>query len=147
MVDEFAKLMISKFQMSMNREINFFLGLQVKHVPQGIFIHQEKYTSKLLKKFSMDNCSSAKVPIAFGYKILAEPTGESLDYKIYRGMIGPLMYITASRPDIVFAMTLCARYQSDPKVSHLTAVKQIFKYLKGSKALGIWYPVSNNFSF
>ena len=76
--------------------INFFLGLQVKQVPQGIFIHQEKYTTKLLKKFLMDNCSSAKVPIAFGYKISIDPTGESVDHKTYRGMIGSLMYLTAS---------------------------------------------------
>ena len=78
--------------------------------------------------------------MAFGYKISADSTGESIDHKTYRGMIGSLMYLTASRPDIVFATGLCVRYQADPKVSHLNAVKQIFKYLKGSKALGLWYP-------
>ncbi|KAL7599554.1 hypothetical protein Lser_V15G26206 [Lactuca serriola] len=146
MVDEFTKIMTSKFQMSMNIEINSFLGLQVKQVPQGIFIHEEKYTSELLKKFSMDNCSSAKVPMAFEYKISVDPTGDSVDQKIYQGMIGALMYLTASRSNIVFAMCLCARYQYDPKVSHLTAVKQIFRYLKRSKALGIWYPAGNGFN-
>ncbi|XP_042757656.1 secreted RxLR effector protein 161-like [Lactuca sativa] len=94
----------------------------------------------------MDNCSSAKVPMAFEYKIFADPSGESVDYKTYRGMIGSLMYHTASRPDIVFAIGLCARYQVDPKVSHLKAVKQIFRCLKGSKALGLWYPARNDFS-
>ncbi|CAH1432412.1 unnamed protein product [Lactuca virosa] len=146
MVDEFAKLMTNKFQMSMNREINFFLGLQVKQVPQGIFIHQEKYTSELLKKYSMDNCSSTKVAMAFGYKISDDPSGKSVDHKIYRGIIGSLMYLTASRPDIVFATGVCARYQADPKVSHMTAAKQILRYLKGSKSLGLWYPAGNDFS-
>ncbi|XP_023733618.1 uncharacterized mitochondrial protein AtMg00810-like [Lactuca sativa] len=146
MVNDFAKLMTSKFQMIMNREINFFLGIQFKQVPQGIFTHQEKYTSELLKKFSMDNCSSAKVPMAFGYKISADPTGESVNQKAYHGMIGSLMYLTASRPGIVFPTGLCARYQADPKVSHLTAVKQIIRYLQGSKELGLWYPARNDFS-
>ncbi|XP_023768358.1 uncharacterized mitochondrial protein AtMg00810-like [Lactuca sativa] len=146
-VNDFAMVLTSKIQMSMNREISFFLGLQVKQVPEGIFIHQEKYTSQLLKKFSLDNCSSAKVPMAFGYKISADPFEESVDHKTYRGMIGSLMYLTASRPDIVFATSLCARYQADPKVSHLTAIKKILRYLKGSKALGLWYPAGNDFRF
>lgn len=146
MVDEFAKLMTNKFQMSMNREIDFFLGLQVKQIQQGIFIHQEKYTTKLLKKYSMDNCSSVKVPMAFGYNIYVDPSGESVDHKTYRGVIGSLMYLTASRPDIVFATSVYARYQADPKVSHMTAAKQILRYLKGSKSLGLWYPASNDFN-
>ena len=146
MVDDFSKIMTSKFQMSMNKEINFFLGLQVKQVHQGIFIHQEKYTSELLKKYSMDNCSSVKVPMAFGYKISANPTGESVDQKTYQGMIRSLVYLTASRPEIVFSTSLCARYQADPKVSHQTAVKQIFRYLKGSNDLGLSYLAGNDFS-
>ena len=68
----------------MNREINFFLGLQVKEFPQGLFIHQEKYTSEQLKEYSMDNCSSAEVLMAFGYKISVDPSGESTYHKTYR---------------------------------------------------------------
>ena len=94
----------------------------------------------------MDNYSSAKVPMAFGYKISADPTGESVDHKTYRGMIRSLMYLTTRRPNIVFATGLYDRYQADPKVSHLTAVKKIFRYLKGSKALGLWYPTGNDFN-
>ncbi|XP_052625876.1 uncharacterized mitochondrial protein AtMg00810-like [Lactuca sativa] len=93
----------------------------------------------------MDNNSLAKVPMAFGYKISADPSGESVDHKTYRGIIGSLMYLTASRPDIVFAMGVCARYQADPKMSHLTAAKQILRYLKGTKTLGLWYPAGNDF--
>ena len=83
LVDEFALLMTNKFKMNINREINFSLGLQVKQIPQEIFIHQEKYTTELLKKYSMDNCSLAKVPMAFGFKISADPSGESVDHKNY----------------------------------------------------------------
>ncbi|XP_023737646.1 uncharacterized mitochondrial protein AtMg00810-like [Lactuca sativa] len=146
MVDDFAKIMTNKFQMSMNREIIFFIGLQVKQDPQGIFINQEKYTSELLKKYRMDNCSSTKVPMSFGYKISVDPSGESVDHKTYRGMIGSMMYLTASRPNIVFATGVCARYQADPNISHTTTVKQILRYLKGSKALGLWYPARNDFN-
>ncbi|KAI3690742.1 hypothetical protein L2E82_48949 [Cichorium intybus] len=137
MVDEFAKVMTDKFHMIMNREINFFLGLQIKQTKKGIFIHQEKYTNELLKKFSLENCSTAKVPISTNHKIFADPEGESVDHKLYRGMIGTLLYLTASRPDIMFSTCLCAIYQAAPKMSHLTAVKQIFKYLKGTKAMGL----------
>ncbi|XP_023745442.1 uncharacterized mitochondrial protein AtMg00810-like [Lactuca sativa] len=84
--------------------------------------------------------------MAFGYKISADPIGESVDKKTYQGMIGSLTYLTASRPAIVFTTSLCARYQANPKVSHLNAVKQIFRHLKGSKALGLWYLEGNNFS-
>ncbi|XP_042752755.1 secreted RxLR effector protein 161-like [Lactuca sativa] len=84
--------------------------------------------------------------MAFGHKISADPTGESVDHKTYRGIIGSLMYLTASRPHIVFATTVCARFQANPKMSHMTATKQILRYLKGSKNLGLWYPAGNDFS-
>lgn len=102
MVDDFTKLVTSKFQMSMIRGIIFFLGLHVKQVPKGIFIDQEKYTNELLKKYLMDNNSLVKVPMTFSYKITADSTRESVYPIVYRGMIGSLLYRTASRPDIVF---------------------------------------------
>ena len=110
MVKEFASLMIYKFKMSMDRELSFFLGLQVKQTIRGTFIHQEKYTSELLKKYSMDHCAMAKVPISFGHKIWADPTCEFVDQTKYRGMIGSLLYLTAIRPDIIYATCICARY-------------------------------------
>ncbi|KAI3492949.1 hypothetical protein L1887_42387 [Cichorium endivia] len=146
MVDEFARIMTEKFHMSMNSDINFFLGLQIKQTRRGIFIHQEKYTNELLKKFSLENCSTAKVPISTNHKIFADPEGEPVDHKLYRGMIGSLLYLTASRPDIMFSTCIFARYQAAPKLSHLTAVKQIFRYLKGTKAMGLWYRTTSNFN-
>ncbi|KAI3510697.1 hypothetical protein L1887_17829 [Cichorium endivia] len=78
-------------------------------------------------------------------EFLQDPEGEPVDHKLYRGMIGSLLYLTASRPDIMFSACICDRYQAAPKLSHLTAVKQIFKYLIGTKAMGLWYPVRDNF--
>ena len=92
----------------------------------------------------MDNCASAKVPMNFGHKLTADELGEPADLKTYRSMIGSLLYLTTSRPDIMYSTCLCARYQAAPKASHVQAVKQIFRYLRGTKNLGIWYPAGNS---
>ena len=93
----------------------------------------------------MDHCVVAKVPMSFGHKIWEDPTGEPVDQKKYRGIIGSLLYLTTSRPDIMYSTCVCARYQANPKVSHLVAVKQILRYLRGTTGLGIWYPAGNDF--
>jgi hypothetical protein len=141
----FAKLMQSKFEMSMMGELNFFLGLQVKQSKEGIFINQAKYTRDLLKKFGMDSASPMKTPMSPATKLDKDEQGKSVEITLYRGMIGSLLYLTASRPDIMFATCLCARFQADPKESHITAVKRIFRYLKGTINLGIWYPKQGSF--
>ncbi|KAI3677816.1 hypothetical protein L6452_37086 [Arctium lappa] len=131
--------------MSMMGEINFFLGLQVKQLPDGIFINQSKYVFDILKKFKMDKSTSIGTPMAHGAKIGLDPDGKVVDQKTYRGMIGSLMYLTASRPDIMFSTCLCAIFQAKPKESHLLAVKRIFKYIKGTPYLGLWYPKSSDY--
>ncbi|XP_052623815.1 uncharacterized mitochondrial protein AtMg00810-like [Lactuca sativa] len=93
----------------------------------------------------METCASAKVPMGFGYKIVADPSGVPVDEKKYRGMIVSLLYLTASRLDIIFSTCLCAIFQVNPKMVHLLVVKQIFRYLKGTKSLGIWYPTNESF--
>ena len=125
--------------MSMMGELSYFLGLQVKQSNEGTFICQSKYTRNLLKKFGMQDCSSASTPMATATK-LDKDTGILVDITDYRGMIGSLLYLTACRPDIQFAVCLCARYQACPKVSHLIAVKRILRYLVGMVNLGLWYP-------
>ncbi|KAI3715560.1 hypothetical protein L6452_22546 [Arctium lappa] len=142
---EFASLMKSKYEMSMMGELTFFLGLQIKQTSEGIFINQSKYIRDLLKKFDFENCSPMKIPMAPPLKIHADPTCKSVDITDYRGMIGSLLYLTASRPNIMYVMCLCARYQTNPKESHLAAVKRIFRYLKGTMNLGLWYPKDSNF--
>ena len=142
---QFADLMQSKFKMSMMGELSYFLGLQVKQSTQGIFISQEKYIKNLLKKYSMDHASTARTPMSTSYKLDLDLEGKPVDQRHYRGMIGSLLYLTASRPDIMFSTCLCARFQANPKESHLIAVKRIFKYLRGTASLGIFYPANGKF--
>ncbi|KAI3718615.1 hypothetical protein L6452_19494 [Arctium lappa] len=127
---EFASLIKSKYEMSMMGELTFFLGLQIKQTSEGIFINLSKYIRDLLKKFDFENCSPMKTPMALPLKIHADPAGKPVDITNYRGMIGSLLYLTASRPDIMYATCLCVRYQANPKESHLAVVKRIFRYLK-----------------
>ncbi|KAJ9536523.1 hypothetical protein OSB04_un000275 [Centaurea solstitialis] len=137
---KFETIMTQEFKMSMMGEINFFLGLQVKQFSDGIFINQSKYIFDLLKKYDMSSCNSIGTPMATGNKIGPDHEGKDVDLRTYRGMVGSLMYLTASRPDIMFATCVCARYQAKPKESHLAAVKRIFRYLKGTPYYGLWYP-------
>nr|GFB28695.1 uncharacterized mitochondrial protein AtMg00810-like [Tanacetum cinerariifolium] len=126
----FEKLMKDKFQMSSMRELTFFLGLQVKQKKDGIFIIQDKYVVEILRKFGLTDGKSASTPIDTEKPLLKDPDGEDVDVHTYRSMICSLMYLTSLRLDIMFAVCACARFQVTPKVSHLHAVKRIFRYLK-----------------
>nr|GEX28679.1 hypothetical protein [Tanacetum cinerariifolium] len=135
----FKKLMKDKFQMSSMGELILFLGLQVKQKKDGIFISQDKYVAKILRKFRLSEGKSASTPIDAEKPLLKDSDGEDVDVHTYRSMIGSLMYLTSSRPDIMFAVCACARFQVTLKLSHLNAVKRIFRYLKGKPCLGLWY--------
>nr|GEY29205.1 hypothetical protein [Tanacetum cinerariifolium] len=100
---------------------------------------QDKYVAEILKKFGLIEGKLASTPIDIEKPLLKDPNGEDVDGHIYRSMIGSLMYLTSSRPDIMFAVCACARFQVTPKASHLHAVKRIFRYLKGKSHLGLWY--------
>nr|GEX20609.1 putative ribonuclease H-like domain-containing protein [Tanacetum cinerariifolium] len=136
---DFEELMKDKFQMSLIGELTFFLGLQVKQKDDGIFISQDKYVAKILRKFSFTYVKSASTPIETEKPLHKDPDGEDVDVHIYMSMIGSLMYLTSFRPDIMVVVCACARFQVTPKVSHLHAVKRIFLYLKGKPYLGLWY--------
>ncbi|GJS99935.1 retrovirus-related pol polyprotein from transposon TNT 1-94 [Tanacetum coccineum] len=140
MCDEFAKIMHDEFEMSMMGELNFFLGLQIKQMEDGIFFNQSKYIKEMLKKFGLEDSKPMKTPMSSDTKLMKDEECESVDSTKYRGMIGSLLYLTASRPDIMFSVYLCARFQEAPKTSHLEAVKRIFRYIKGTTHLGLWYP-------
>ncbi|GJX48080.1 putative ribonuclease H-like domain-containing protein [Tanacetum coccineum] len=137
---EFEKMMHKKFQMSSMGELTFFLGLQVKQKKDGIFISQDKYVTEILKKFSFTNVKTASTPMETQKPLLKYKDGKEVDVHLYRSMISSLMYLTSSRPDIMFAVCICARYQVNPKVSHLHAMKRIFRYLKAQLKLDLWYP-------
>ncbi|GKA20316.1 retrovirus-related pol polyprotein from transposon TNT 1-94 [Tanacetum coccineum] len=140
MCDEFSKIMHDEFEMSMMGELNFFLGLQIKQMEDGIFFNQSKYIKEMLKKFSLEESKPMKTPMSSDTKLMKDEECESVDSTKYRGMIGSLLYLMASRPDIMFSVCLCARFQEAPKTSHLKAVKRIFRYIKGTTHLGLWYP-------
>jgi len=121
--NEFSKMMRSEFEMSMMGELNFFLGLQIKQTSNGTMMHQQKYIKELPKKFGMDSSKPIDTPISPSTKLVMDDESSSIKERTYRGMIGSLLYLTVSRPDIVFSVGLCARFQSKPNESHLTAVK------------------------
>nr|GFB40910.1 putative ribonuclease H-like domain-containing protein [Tanacetum cinerariifolium] len=136
----FEKLMKDKFQMSSMGELTLFLGLQVKQKKDGIFIIQDKYVAEIIRKFELTKGKSSSTPIDTEKHLLKDPDGEDIDVNTYRSTIGSLMYLTSSRPDIMFAVCACARFQVTPKASHLHAVHRIFRYLKVKPHLGLWYP-------
>ncbi|GJS48875.1 retrovirus-related pol polyprotein from transposon TNT 1-94 [Tanacetum coccineum] len=138
--DLFAKIMCSKFKMSMMGKISFFLGLQISQSPRGIFINQSKYALESLKKYGFESCDPVDTPMVEKSKLDEDKEGKAVDPSHYRGMIGTLLYLTASRPDLQFAICMCARYQARPTEKHLNAVKRIFRYLKGTVHRGLWYP-------
>ncbi|GJZ45220.1 retrovirus-related pol polyprotein from transposon TNT 1-94 [Tanacetum coccineum] len=138
--DQFLKIMCSKFKMSMMGKISFFLGLQISQSPRGIFLNQSKYALESLKKNGMESCDPVDTHVVEKSKLDEDPQGKAVDPTHYRGMVGTLMYLTASRPDLTFAVCMCARYQAKPIEKHLHAVKRIFKYIRGIVNRGLWYP-------
>ncbi|GJW99315.1 retrovirus-related pol polyprotein from transposon TNT 1-94 [Tanacetum coccineum] len=124
-------------QACMMGEMKFFLGLQVNQFSNGIFINQSKYILDILKRFGMENCDMVPTPMVEQAKLKLDLVGKPVDHTDYRSMIGSLMYLTSSRPDIKFATCMCARYQANPNEHHVSTVKRIFRYLKGTINLGL----------
>ena len=107
--------MTAKFEMSMMGELELFLGFEVKQLSEGTFINQAKYTQDMLKRFKMENLSGAKTPMQLKCSLDLDPSGKEVDQKVYRSMIGSLLYLYASRPDIMLSVGMCARFQAAPK--------------------------------
>jgi len=114
----FSKMMRSEFEISMMGELIFFLGLQIKQTSNGTMIHQQKYIKKLLRRFGMDSSKAIDTPISPSTKLIMDDGSLSVKEKTYRGMIGSLLYLTASIPRIVFSVGLCVRFQSKPNETH-----------------------------
>nr|GFB78896.1 retrovirus-related Pol polyprotein from transposon TNT 1-94 [Tanacetum cinerariifolium] len=128
--------------MSMIGELKFFLGIQIHQSSRGIFINQAKYAQdyaqEILIEHGMTSCASIGTPMATKH-LDADLSGTLIDQTKYHSKVGALMYLTASRPDIMHATCYCARYQAQPTEKHLTVVKRIFRYLKDSIHMGLWY--------
>ncbi|GJX02013.1 retrovirus-related pol polyprotein from transposon TNT 1-94 [Tanacetum coccineum] len=114
--------MHDEFEMSMMGELNFFLGLQIKQMEDEIFFNQSKYIKEMLKKFGLEDSKPTKTPMSTEIKLTKDDEADSVDCTKYRGMIGSLLYLTASRPDIMFSVCLCARFYENPKTTHLEVV-------------------------
>nr|GEY09471.1 uncharacterized mitochondrial protein AtMg00810-like [Tanacetum cinerariifolium] len=106
----------------------------------GIFFNQSKYIKEMLKKFRLKDSKPTKTPMSTEIKLTKDDESDSIDSFKYRGMVGSLLYLTASTPVIMFSVCLCARFQENPKTTHLEAVKRIFRYVRGTAHLGLWYP-------
>jgi hypothetical protein len=139
--DEFSKIMAYRFEMSMIGELKYFLGFQIKQLEDSTFISQTKYTRDLLKKFGMDKAKPKPIKTLMNTNshLDLDMDGKLVDQKVYRSMIGSLIYLCASRPDIMLSM--CARFKIAPK----SAIKRIMRYLVLTPYLGLWYPKSAHF--
>jgi hypothetical protein len=137
--------MTKRFEMSMMGELKLFLGFQVKKMKEGTFICQTKYVKDMLKKFEMANAKLIKISMALNGHLDLNEEGKSVDHKVYRSMIGSLLYLCASRPDIMLSVCMCARFQANPKDCHLIAIKRILRYLVHTPNLGLWYPKGSTF--
>ena len=131
--------MQAEFKMGMIGELAHFLGLQIRQQDSSIFLSQSKYAKNFMKKFGLESASSIRTPMSPNVKLTIDLLGKSVDSSLYRSMIGSLLYLTASRPDISYSVGVCARYQVNPKESHMIALKRIIKYVKTTADFGLWY--------
>jgi hypothetical protein len=143
--EEFSRIMVQKFEMSMMGELKYFLGFQLKQLQEGTFISQTKYIQDILTKFGMKDAKPIKTPMGTNGHLDLDTGGKFVDQKVYRSMIGSLLYLCASRPDIMLSVCICTRFQADPKEVHLRAVKRILRYLAYTPKFGLWYPKGSSF--
>ena len=140
----FSSMMQTEFEMSMIGELNYFLGLWIQQSDLGIFISQSKYAKNLVKKFGLESASSVKTPISPNMKLTVNLLGKSVDPSLYGSMIGSILYLTTSKPDISYNVVVCARYQANPKKSHITMIKRVTKYVKSISNFEVWYDKDTN---
>jgi hypothetical protein len=143
--DEFSKIMTNRFEMSMMGELKFFLGFQIKQLEHGTFLSQIKYTQDILKKFDMDKTKTIKTLMGTNGHLDLNMGGKLVDQKVYRSIISSLLYLYASRPDIMLSVCMCARFQAAPIECHMRVVKRIMRYLVLTPNLGLWYPKGSHF--
>jgi hypothetical protein len=137
-------MMESEFQMPMMGELTFLLGIQVKQTKQGTFVHQAKYTKDLMKKFNMAELKPVSTSTSSSTSLGLDEDGEAVDQREYKSMIGSLLYLIVTQPDIQFTVGMCAHFQASPRSSHRTTVQRIFRYLKQTPEFGIWYSASSS---
>ena len=138
-------MMQEQYQMSMVSELKFFLGLQICQQRNGILISQEKYLKDCLKKSGMQDYKGYTTPMPTKSHLGPDDNGKELYQKVYCSMIGSLLYLCASRPDIMLSVCMCTQFRAAPKESHHLAVKRILQYLAYTPTIGLWYPKGSTF--
>jgi hypothetical protein len=138
-------MMANEFEMSMIGELSYFLGLPIKQLKNGTFVSQGKYIKDMLKKFGMSDSKAISTPMGTNVNLDSDASENMVDQMLYQSMIGSLLYVTASRLDVMFSECMCARFQSSPRESHLKATKRILRYLKHTQNIGLWYPKGAKF--
>ncbi|XP_058743191.1 uncharacterized mitochondrial protein AtMg00810-like [Vicia villosa] len=144
MFQEFKTMMMKEFAMTDLRKMRYFLGIEVLQGCNGIFVGKKKYIKNMLNKFDMSNCNPVKSLIVPGSMLLKEDKGVKVDTTLFKQLVGGLMYLTATRPDIAYSVSLISRFMEEPKKSHFLAAKRILRYLQGTQNLGIFYKVGGN---
>ncbi|PRQ55909.1 putative RNA-directed DNA polymerase [Rosa chinensis] len=135
----FKHSMMAEFEMTDLGLLHYFLSIEVVQSATGIFIMQKKYAVEILDRFEMKTCNSVGPPIEPGLKLTKDPKGKKVDNTLFKQIVGSLMYLTATRPDIMYAVSLINRYMEHPTEHHLSAAKRVLRYLKGTIDFGIFY--------
>ncbi|XP_031263008.1 uncharacterized protein LOC116121206 [Pistacia vera] len=145
-VDEFKKSMQSEFEMTDLGGMSYFLGMEIDQHVDGIFVNLRRYASEVLKKFCMENCKPVNLPLVPNLKLSKNEDGEKVDEGLYRSLIGCLLYLTATRPDLMYATSLLSRFMSNPTETHFKIAKSVLRYVTGSTDYGVWFKRSEDFS-
>jgi len=142
---DFKEAMKNEFEMTDLGLLKYFLGIEVKQIEHGIFISQTNYAKQIVKRFKMENSKPAPTPIATGLKLSKEDSSKEVNPTLYKSMVGSLMYLIATRSDLMYAISLISRFMEKPKDTHWQAGKRILRYVNGTIDYGILYSVSNKF--
>ncbi|XP_020263104.1 uncharacterized protein LOC109839081 [Asparagus officinalis] len=144
MLAEFKAAMSNEFEMTDNRLMSYFLGIEVKQQQEGIFISQKNYMKEILEKFKMNECNHVNTLVAIRMKFSRERDGHFVDSTLFKSLAGSLRYLTITRPDITYGVGLVSRYMETSKESNLLASKRILRYIKGTLNLGLFYAYDEN---
>ena len=142
LIENFKTVMKEEFEMTDMGLLRYFLGIEVEQDENGIFISHAKYVNEVLEIFNMQECKTAITPTVMGLKLSREDSSKDFDPSLYKSIVGSLMYLTATRPDIMHAVSLISRFMERPKEAHWKVAKRILRYVKGTKRYGILYTAS-----